>query len=104
MKMAYLPVLLSNELIKDPTESNLLINKRTIIMQRKSLLLAILLFSLSSVFAQDNSMQTFVSNLMGKMTLDEKIGQLNLPGAGDITTGQARSSDIAKKIAAGQVG
>jgi beta-glucosidase len=49
-------------------------------------------------------MQTFVSGLLAKMTLDEKIGQLNLPGAGDITTGQARSSDIAKKIAAGQVG
>ncbi len=73
-------------------------------MQRKSLLLGILLLTISTVFAQDNSMQTFVSNLMGKMTLDEKIGQLNLPGAGDITTGQARSSDIAKKIAAGQVG
>ena len=78
-------------------------------MQRKSLLLAILLFPCSMLFAQDNSVndnsrQTFVSNLMAKMTIDEKIGQLNLPGAGDITTGQARSSDIAKKIAAGQVG
>lgn len=49
-------------------------------------------------------MQTFISNLMAKMTLDEKLGQLNLPGAGDITTGQARSSDIAKKITEGKVG
>ena len=73
-------------------------------MKQTSLLLAILLFSLSTLFAQDNKMQTFVSNLMAKMTLDEKLGQLNLPGAGDITTGQARSSDIAKKIAAGEVG
>ena len=32
------------------------------------------------------------------MTLDEKLGQLNLPGAGDITTGQAQSSDIGKKL------
>jgi len=30
--------------------------------------------------------------------------QLNLPGAGDITTGQAGSSDIAKKIKEGKVG
>src|SRR6202046_724071 len=52
----------------------------------------------------DTKMQTFISNLMAKMTLDEKLGQLNLPGAGDITTGQARSSDIAKKIAEGKVG
>ncbi|HXO73603.1 MAG TPA: glycoside hydrolase family 3 N-terminal domain-containing protein, partial [Puia sp.] len=41
---------------------------------------------------------------MSKMTLDEKLGQLNLPGAGDITTGQAGSSDIAKKIEEGRVG
>jgi beta-glucosidase len=52
----------------------------------------------------DPKMDAFITSLMGKMTLDEKIGQLNLPGAGDITTGQAANSDIAKKIAAGQVG
>jgi beta-glucosidase len=73
-------------------------------MKRTFPLLAILLFSFSTLLAQDNDMQTFVSNLMAKMTLEEKLGQLNLPGAGDITTGQARSSDIAKKIAEGQVG
>ena len=73
-------------------------------MKRTSILLSILLFSFTALFAQNDKMQTFVSNLMAKMTLDEKLGQLNLPGAGDITTGQARSSDIAKKIAAGQVG
>ena len=70
--------------------------------------IAIALFSSLAliVLAQtgDTKMQTFISNLMAKMTLDEKLGQFNLPGAGDITTGQARSSDIAKKIAAGKVG
>jgi beta-glucosidase len=49
-------------------------------------------------------MDQFVSALMAKMTLDEKIGQLNLPGAGDITTGQASSSGIAQKIKEGKVG
>lgn len=73
-------------------------------MKRTLPLLAILLFFFSTLVAQDNKMQTFVAGLMAKMTLDEKLGQLNLPGAGDITTGQARSSDIAKKIAAGEVG
>ena len=38
------------------------------------------------------------------MTLEEKIGQLNLPTSGDITTGQASSSNIAKNIAEGNVG
>lgn len=52
----------------------------------------------------DVKMNAFISNLMRQMTLDEKLGQLNLPGAGDITTGQAASSGIAEKIKAGQVG
>jgi len=41
---------------------------------------------------------------MSKMTLDEKLGQLNLPTSGDITTGQANSSNVAKNIAEGKVG
>ena len=49
-------------------------------------------------------MNAFVNNLMSKMTLDEKLGQLNLPGAGDITTGQASNSDIGIKIREGKVG
>src|SRR6266498_1655875 len=53
---------------------------------------------------QDAKMKSFIDVLMKKMTLDEKIGQLNLPGAGDITTGQAGSSDIGKKISEGNVG
>ncbi|WP_035648303.1 beta-glucosidase BglX [Flavobacterium sp. ASV13] len=46
----------------------------------------------------------FVAELMSKMTLDEKLGQLNLPTSGDITTGQANSSNVAKNIAEGKVG
>lgn len=45
-----------------------------------------------------------VDSILKLMTLDEKLGQLNLPSAGDITTGQAKSSDIAKKIEEGKVG
>lgn len=52
----------------------------------------------------DPKMNTFITGLMAKMTLDEKLGQLNLPVSGDITTGQASSSDIAKKISEGKVG
>ncbi len=66
---------------------------------------AILLFIPS--YAQkgsDPKMNQFISNLMGKMTLDEKIGQLNLSGAGDITTGETTSSDIHQKIREGKVG
>ncbi len=54
--------------------------------------------------SSDAKMKTFIDALIKKMTLEEKLGQLNLPGAGDITTGQASSSDIAKKIEQGKVG
>ena len=49
-------------------------------------------------------MDKFVTELMKKMTVEEKIGQLNLPVTGEITTGQAQSSDVAKKIEQGLVG
>ena len=49
-------------------------------------------------------MKNFVDVLIKKMTLEEKLGQLNLPGAGDIVTGQASNSDIGKKIRDGKVG
>lgn len=45
-----------------------------------------------------------VDSLLAVMTLEEKIGQLNLPSAGAFTTGAMESSDIAKKIAEGKVG
>jgi beta-glucosidase len=48
--------------------------------------------------------ETFVTELMAKMTLEEKLGQLNLPSSGDITTGQSKSSDVIKKIKKGKVG
>src|SRR3954463_16486094 len=50
-------------------------------------------------------MNQFVSSLMQKMTLDEKIGQLNLltPGGG-VATGSVVSSDVESKIKTGSVG
>ena len=77
--------------------------------QCKTIVLAAFCFLVLTSKAQvnktaDYKMNQFVTNLMSRMTLDEKLGQLNLPGAGDITTGQASSSDIAKKIREGKVG
>ena len=71
-----------------------------------TLVLAIALLSWSSqVLAADLSrMNQFIDDLMGKMTLQEKIGQLNLPVTGDIITGSSVSGDVVSKIKAGQVG
>ncbi len=53
---------------------------------------------------QNTKMDRFIDDLMSKLTIEEKIGQLNLPGSGDIVTGQAKNSDIAGKIKKGLVG
>lgn len=52
----------------------------------------------------ETAMNKFIDNLMAKMTLQEKLGQLNLPVTGDIVTGEAKSSDVGKKIKRGEVG
>src|ERR1017187_10360850 len=73
-------------------------------MKKSKTFVVILFIAVAQLHAQDAKMNVFISSLLGKMTLDEKIGQLNLPGSGDIVTGQASNSDIGKKIKGGQVG
>ncbi|HWV73071.1 MAG TPA: beta-glucosidase BglX [Pseudosphingobacterium sp.] len=53
---------------------------------------------------EKSNMDTFIADLMAKMTIDEKIGQLNLPTGGEATTGSVVSTDLEGKIKAGQVG
>ena len=53
---------------------------------------------------KDLKMQQFINALMSKMTLEEKLGQLNLPASSDFVTGAVSSSDIADKVKAGKVG
>ncbi len=68
-------------------------------------LVSLITFDLSAqINKSDPKMDQFVNSLMDKMTLEEKLGQLNLPGAGDIVTGQAGNTDVAKKIREGKVG
>lgn len=52
----------------------------------------------------ESKMKAFIDQLMIKMTIDEKIGQLNLPTGGEATTGSVVSTDLEGKIKAGQVG
>jgi beta-glucosidase len=50
------------------------------------------------------NMDKFVSDLMGKMTLEEKIGQLNLVSVGFDVTGPIVSKNVEEKIQKGNVG
>lgn len=58
----------------------------------------------SNTLSGDHPFEGKVDSILSLMTVEEKIGQLNLPSSGDITTGQAKSSNIAKKIEEGKVG
>ena len=49
-------------------------------------------------------MKEYVDQLMEEMTLQEKIGQLNLMVAGDITTGGAINTQVGSDIAQGNMG
>lgn len=77
-------------------------------MQTKKIFFTLTLMAMTLVASAADKpktdMKTFIDNLMAKMTLREKIGQLNLPVTGDIVTGQARSSNVAEQIRQGQVG
>jgi len=79
-------------------------------MKKVKLLIAALFFTMwaCSPAPKEQDQQSMykekVDSLLSLMTLDEKLGQLNLPGAGDIVTGQASNSNIAENIRNGEVG
>lgn len=75
-------------------------NKKLIVLW----LFALMAIPLAAQSDRDAKMHEFIDNLMAKMTLHEKIGQLNLPVTGEIVTGQAKSSNVAEKIRKGEVG
>lgn len=64
----------------------------------------LLIVSACSHRSQQSEMDRFIDDLMAQLTLEEKLGQLNLPVGGDITTGQPRLSNTADDIRAGKVG
>ncbi|HTH56302.1 MAG TPA: beta-glucosidase BglX [Cyclobacteriaceae bacterium] len=66
--------------------------------------LALIIVSCGQKKSSSSKIDGKIDSLLSKMTLDEKIGQLNLPSAGEFVTGQAENSDIAKKIERGAVG
>ena len=63
-----------------------------------------LLVGCAQTQSQDKVMDRFIDDLMSRMTVEEKIGQLNLPATGEIVTGQAKSSVGAERIKAGEIG
>lgn len=78
--------------------------KRIIIAFAAALTLPAFAQQKKTVPTEKQKMDAFINNLMSKMTVDEKIGQLNLVTGGEATTGAAVSTDVETKIAKGNVG
>jgi beta-glucosidase len=72
-------------------------------MKRLGFLLLVMA-SFLKVYSQEEKMNLFVSDLMNKMTLEEKIGQLNLITAGGFVTGSAVNEQTHQKLQSGQIG
>jgi beta-glucosidase len=71
---------------------------------KKSGFLLLLFFSFFKIHGQDEKMNLFINNLMNKMTVEEKIGQLNLITAGGFVTGSAVNEQTHQKLQSGQIG
>ncbi|WP_262921852.1 beta-glucosidase BglX [Segatella cerevisiae] len=66
--------------------------------------LLLLLPASSAAQENDPQMDQFITNLMSRMTLKEKIGQLNLLASGSIVTGEGKNGGVSEKIKNGEVG
>ena len=71
---------------------------------KKLFLLITVLLSVTASFGQKKPMNQFIDELMAKMTINEKLGQLNLLPGGDITTGAGLNSPLAALIQKGELG
>ena len=62
-------------------------------------LLACFLQACSSFVGKDSTeMDGFVTGLMDRMTVREKLGQLNLPSGGDLVTGTVMNGELTEMI------
>ena len=71
----------------------------------KKVLLLCGLIACQMLQAQNTEMRQYVDNLLSKMTLEEKLGQLNLvPASDEIVTGGTVDTQVGQRIASGQLG
>ena len=72
---------------------------------RKTVLSLMVVCSVLAGYAQQDKMDAFISKLMAQMTLEEKLGQLNLvPASDEIVTGGTVDTEVGSRIANGQLG
>jgi len=77
-------------------------------MPRYTLIIAVFLAAAFQLNAQSGKqMNTFIDKLMSQMTLEEKIGQLNLPVSNTFVAGEVKAGEMSpmdQRIAKGEIG
>ena len=74
-------------------------------MKLKRLIMGVLvLLAGQNVLAQDQKMNAFIDRLMAKMTVEEKLGQMNLLPGTSATTGELKNSPLLTLIEQGKLG
>ncbi len=76
-------------------------NKRLIV------LVSFCAFFIQGIAQTDKEMDSFISKLMSQMTLDEKIGQLNLPVSNSFIAGEQKKGELSpmeQRIVKGEIG
>ena len=72
--------------------------------REKLTMAAVALMATACSTTPTDPMDAYVSELMGKMSLQEKIGQLNQQVAGEIVTGSAQDTEVGALVAKGEIG
>lgn len=76
-------------------------------MKRNILLLLLLIVGIQLNAQTDKQMNAFITKLMSQMTLEEKIGQLNLPVSSSFIAGERKNGELTpleQRIARGELG
>lgn len=71
---------------------------------KKTIMAIAMILVASACHAQKKDMHTFISDLMAKMTLEEKLGQINQLSANDFATGTVLNSPVISEVEKGRCG
>ena len=69
-------------------------------MRKTIMAVALMALTATAAMAQKADMDKFIDGLMSKMTLEEKLGQLNLLSVGDVSTGSVLNSPVGAEVEA----
>ena len=73
-------------------------------MRKTIMAVALMALTATAAMAQKADMDKFIDGLMSKMTLEEKLGQLNLLSVGDVSTGSVLNSPVGAEVEKGRCG